>query len=114
MVINIVYAEAKEGHLPEDFGEGSIEEIETSLDHNLLFCAFGNEVTDAAFVENDSLSAEVLIGFDGSVGVDLKTDCIVAHARDAVALGVGADEDLVAEAVGHLKEDGPVGIESRH
>ena len=114
MVVNIVDAEAKEGHLSEDFWDSPIEEIETSLDHNLLFCAFGNEVTDAAFIENDSLSAEVLIGFDGSVGVDLKTDCIVAHARDAVALGVGADEDLVAEAVGHLKEDGPVGIESRH
>ena len=114
MVVNFVDMETEEGHLSEDFGEGAIEEIESSLDHNLLFCAFGNEVTYAAFVENDALAAEVLIGFDGSVGVDLKTDCIVAHARDAVALGVGADEDLVAEAVGHLKEDGPVGIESRH
>ena len=109
--LNVIPGDVEEPHLADELRQHGLEERLTARLLDVALRVFGHEVAESPFVEDDAFLRKLVVGFDGGVGVDAEFRRILAHAGYAVESLIDASQDLVAQPVGYLQEDGLVVIE---
>ena len=106
--------DAQHIHLPKNFGQHMVNEVLPSFVEHSLFGTRTYEVAHAALVVDNAQTTEVFVTLDSCVYIHLHGNGIISYGGHTFILLIVSHQDLFAETVRHLQENGSVIVERRH